>query len=71
MEASFPGETGSVLPRSVQLNDSAALKLLRRELRNLAIEFRLVAELGFVQEFAGITEREFLSRRPGYTGRQN
>ncbi len=71
MEAPFPGDTGSARPRSVQLNDSAALRLLRREMGSLGIEFQLAEELRFVQEFAGISEREFFSQRLGFKGRQN
>jgi len=71
MEAALPGEAGSVLPRSVQLNDSGALKLLRSELRGLGIDFQIVEELQFVREFARISEREFFSRRSGYAGHRN
>jgi hypothetical protein len=65
------GESGPVLPRSVHLDNSAALKLLEKELGQLDIEFELVKQLPFLREFAGITEREFFSRQPGYTGRKH
>jgi hypothetical protein len=71
MESPCLGESGPVLPRSVHLDNSAALKLLEKELGQLDIKFELVKQLPFLREFAGITEREFFSRQPGYTGRKH
>jgi hypothetical protein len=53
------------------LDNAAALELLEKELDQLDIEFELVRQLPFLREFAGITEREFFSRQPGYTGRKH
>ena len=65
------GKSEPVLPRSVHLDDAAALELLEKELDQLDIEFELVRQLPFLREFAEITEREFLSRQAGYTGRKH
>ena len=62
MEAPSVGKGGSVIPRSVRLKDSAALKLLETELNQLGTEFELVKALPFLREFAEITEREFFPR---------
>ncbi len=71
MESPCLGESEPVLPRSVHLDDAAALELLKKELDQLDIEFELVKQLPFLREFAEITEREFFSRQAGYTGRKH
>ncbi len=71
MESPCLGESGPVLPRSVHLDNAAALELLEKELDQLDIEFELVRQLPFLREFAEITEREFFSRQAGYTGRKH
>ncbi len=63
MAALCLGKSGPVLPRSVHLDNAAALELLEKELDQLDIEFELVRQLPFL--------REFFSHQAGYTGRKH
>ena len=71
MENPLLGSGVPILPKSVHLDDPAALELLGNELGQLDVKVVLVKRLSALSEFEKIIQRDLFSRHVGYSGGVN